>query len=214
MMRAAWVFKTARSVILSVVSAVNTMTKDFAGRSSRASKPKKRVQKRKPAAPARVFFHGPSFTTGALVGAAIVILAAYAPDYLSGINAGGATSAHPETDQSKPTQPMQFDFPDMLKDTEVLADPEPYAVPSTSSGDQPEVWHIQAASFREKADAEVLRARLLLDNLPATTEVSDANGSRWHRVILGPFARRVDANRAMTRLREQGISGMWLNNHN
>lgn len=214
MMRAAWVFITTQTIILSVVSAVNAMTKDFAGRNSRASKPKKRVQKRKPAAPARVFFHGPSFTTGALVGAAIVILAAYAPDYLSESSADGAASERPATEQTEPARPMQFDFPDMLKDTEVLADPEPYAVPSTSSGDQPEVWHIQAASFREKADAEVLRARLLLDNLPATTEVSQANGSQWHRVVLGPFARRVDANRAMTRLREQGISGMWLNNHN
>jgi len=193
------------------------MTKDFAGRNSRASKPKKRVQKRKPAAPARVFFHGPSFTTGALLGAAIVILAAYAPDYLSERterSAAGAASDHSATDQTEPARPMQFDFPDMLRDTEVLTDPEPYAVPSTSSGDQPEVWHIQAASFREKADAEVLRARLLLENLPATTEGSQANGSQWHRVVLGPFARRVDANRAMTRLREQGISGMWLNNHN
>ena len=213
-MRAAWVFKTNQTVILSVVSAENAMTKDFAGRNSRASKPKKRVQKRKPAAPARVFFHGPSFTTGALVGAAIVILAAYAPDYLSENSPGGGASQRPATDQTEPARPMQFEFPDMLKDTEVLADPEPYAVPSTSSGDQPEVWHIQAASFREKADAEVLRARLLLDNLPATTEVSQANGSQWYRVVLGPFSRRVDANRAMTRLREQGISGMWLNNHN
>ncbi|MEE4281440.1 MAG: SPOR domain-containing protein [Pseudomonadales bacterium] len=190
------------------------MTKDFAGRTSRAAKPKKHVQKRKPAAPARVFFHGPSFTTGALVGAAIVILAAYAPDYLSENSKAGATSVTTAADQAGPTQPMQFDFPDMLRDTEVLADPEPYAVPSTSSSDQPDVWHIQAASFREKADADALRARLLLDNLPATTEVSSANGSQWHRVVLGPFARRVDANRAMTRLREQGISGMWLNNHN
>jgi len=30
-------------------------------------------------------------------------------------------------------------------------------------------------------------------------------------VILGPFERQVDANRALTILREQGISGIILN---
>ncbi|XOV84080.1 MAG: SPOR domain-containing protein [bacterium] len=214
MMRAAQAFIANRIIITSVVSAVKTMTKDFAGRHSRASRPRKNAQKRKPAAPARVFFHGPSFTTGALVGAAIVILAAYAPDYLSDNRQVNTVAEHSGADQTEPTRPLQFDFPDMLRETQVLADPEPYAVPSTSSGDQPEVWRIQAASFREKADADALRARLLLDNLPASTEVSEANGNTWHRVVLGPFARRVDANRAMTRLRQQGISGMWLNNHN
>ena len=190
------------------------MTKDFAGRNQRASKPKKRVQHRKPATPARIFFHGPSFTTGALVGAAVVILAAYAPEYISQNVTGSATADRQDTKPVEPARKMEFDFPDMLRDTEVLTDPVPYAVPSTNHSDGPRVWHIQAASFRNKADADTLRARLLLENLPVTTSISQANGSQWHRVVLGPFDRQVDANRAMTRLREQGISGMWLNNHN
>ncbi len=192
------------------LSTIRVMTKDFAGRSQRARSSKKHVHKRKAPTAARTFFHGPSFTAGALVGAAIVILAAYGPDYLAKAN----VAENVDQGQTEAAPTLQFDFPDMLKDMEVLADPEPYAVPSTTNTSGQKIWHIQAASFRDKADADALRARLLLENLPATTSASEANGSNWHRVVLGPFKRQVDANRAMTRLREQGISGMWLNNHN
>lgn len=186
------------------------MTKDFAGRSQRARSTTKRAKKRQAPSPARIFFHGPSFTVGALVGAAIVILAAYGPDYLTKANVDETV----DQGQTETAPTLEFDFPDMLKDMEVLADPEPYAVPSTTNTTGQKIWHIQAASFRDKADADALRAKLLLENLPATTSASEANGSRWYRVVIGPFNRQVDANRAMTRLREQGISGMWLNNHN
>ena len=73
---------------------------------------------------------------------------------------------------------------------------------------------IQAASFRDKLDADQLRAQLLLQDMPAVTSVTDASGSTWHRVVVGPFPRKVEANRAMTALREQNLSPMWLNSYN
>jgi cell division protein FtsN len=45
----------------------------------------------------------------------------------------------------------------------------------------------------------------LLENLPAHTASGEANGALWYRVTVGPFARKVDANRAMQHLRNQGL---------
>ena len=67
------------------------MPKDFAGRSSTARrKPSKPKNRRGAVSPkARVLFHGPSFSSGAIVGGAIVILAAYAPEWLALGDANG-----------------------------------------------------------------------------------------------------------------------------
>ncbi len=185
------------------------MPKDFAGRGS-----KKPVKKRKPARRAtpqqRVFFHGPSFTSGALVGAAIVILAAYGPELLE----SQAPESAPAESAIAETPTIEFEFPDLLKESEVQPDPEPYAVPEEMRSDAEGSFTIQAASFRELRDAENLRASLLLENLPAQTVRSDVNGARWYRVVVGPFERRVDADRAMTRLRQQGLTAIRKNNQN
>ncbi len=185
------------------------MPKDFAGRGTK--KPRKKRQPARRATPRqRVFFHGPSFTSGALVGAAIVILAAYGPELLQ----GQPTPAPPAESEVAQTPAIEFQFPDLLKESEVQPDPEPYAVPEEMRPDAPGSYTIQAASFRELGDAENLRASLLLDNMPAQTLSSEVNGSRWYRVVVGPFERRVDADRAMTRLRQQGLTAIWKNNHN
>ncbi len=184
------------------------MPKDFAGRGK--PKPRKRKTNRRASPKQRVLFHGPSFTSGALVGAAIVILAAYGPELLD-----RQVSSEPETERSAQESPaIRFEFDAMLKESEVQADPEPYAVPEALRPEAEGEFTIQAASFRALDDAETLRANLLLQNLPAQTVASDATGSRWYRVVVGPFGRRVEADRAMTRLREQGLSAIWINNHN
>ena len=65
--------------------------------------------------------------------------------------------------------------------------------------------------FLREGDANEMRARLILLNLPAVIEINNSSTGTWHRVMLGPFERQVDANRALTKLREQGISGIILN---
>ena len=105
---------------------------------------------------------------------------------------------------------LEFTFPDTLKNSEVAADPEPYAVPEQQRQRLESVYNIQAASFRSKADADQLRARLLLENLPARTASSRVSGQTWYRVVVGPFQGQREADRAMTRLREQGLSAIRL----
>lgn len=184
------------------------MPKDFASRSSSSARRSSRKTQRKPAKRTsprqRVFFHGPSFATGALVGAAIVILTAYGPELLQLPEARAPQNEAGQTQR----QPLEFTFPDALRNSEVKADPEPYAIPEAQRQSLEQVFSIQAASFRSKTDADQLRARLLLENLPAHTSASRVNGQTWYRVVVGPINGRVEADRAMTRLREQGLSAI------
>ena len=191
------------------------MTKDFANRGQSAKPAKKRSRpsaRTARATPTRgkktASFHGPSFSSGAIFGAVLVLLAAYLPEWLEtppGSKEQAATNA--------PVAPsVTFEFPDILKDREIPVDTSPYQTESSKQSDKPNSYKVQAASFRDRGEADELRANLLLSNLPADVVISDGDTGRWFRVTLGPFDRRVDANRALTQLRERGISGIVLNN--
>lgn len=100
--------------------------------------------------------------------------------------------AEPERDIPKP----RFDFYKLLQDSEVIVpatEPEP---PTRTQGDPEQAaaadpgveYLLQVGSFRNAADADRLRAELLLLNLDAHTEqVTLREGERWHRVLVGPF---------------------------
>ena len=67
----------------------------------------------------------------------------------------------------------------------------------------------QVASFRDVDDAQQLRAVLLLQNLPELSS-SNVKGQLWHRVLVGPFTRKLDAERARTQLREQDLPAILM----
>jgi cell division protein FtsN len=50
----------------------------------------------------------------------------------------------------------------------------------------------------------------LLQNLPVEMSTSQVKGQRWHRVVVGPFARKLDAERARTKLREQDLPAILM----
>ena len=191
------------------------MTKDFAKRGGSA-KPTKRKPRaastRSRATPTRgkkksLTFHGPSFSSGAIFGALVVLLAAYLPEWME------AAPDDPvlNTAESSDTPRVTFEFPDLLKNGEIKVDTSLYESNEPAGTEKPSAFRVQAASFLDEKDANEMRARLILLNLPAVVEINNSSTGTWHRVILGPFERRVDANRALTKLREQGISGIILN---
>ena len=108
-------------------------------------------------------FHAPSFSSGALVGAVIVLVAAYAPEII-----GTSTPSQNTVVETKEAPKISFEFPDLLKNNEVAANPDTYSAPPVSSN-AAKVYRIQAASFRNQDDANVLRAKLLLTDLPSLT---------------------------------------------
>jgi hypothetical protein len=184
----------------------------------------------------RTLFHAPSFSAGVVMGAVVVLGAAYLPEMLGG-PARETVAAPPAPVDTRPT--LTFEFDHLLRNSEVTADPEPYvsaprvrrgstttpeaavgaaeaAVGAAEAAPVPgpagavaETFMLQAASFRSREDAERLRAALLLMDLPASTTTSSLSTGTWHRVTVGPFDSRVQAERAMTRLREQNIAAIW-----
>ena len=158
----------------------------------------------------RTLFHAPSFSAGVILGAVIVLGAAYLPEFVAGRDAAaGDPATTPAAEPAAPPQ-LTFEFDDLLKNSRVTADPEPYASePAGSEAGPDEEIVLQAASFRSRDDAERLRAALLLMDLPAATSDITIRTGRWYRVTVGPYTNPVEAQRALTRLREKDIAAMW-----
>ncbi|AIT26175.1 SPOR domain-containing protein [Bordetella holmesii] len=79
------------------------------------------------------------------------------------------------------------------------------AAPSSASQHANGNYYLQAGAYRGQADAESLRARILLLGLPVNVTRAEVNGVQINRVRVGPFARLDDMNRARSRLGEDKI---------
>ncbi len=198
-------------------SRVNKTTQRSSSRKRPAKKhPAKKKGGPKASPTQRTFFHGPSFSFGALLGAALVILTAYAPEIAPKL----LGETHRQTNDlataaPQPSQPtVEFQFPELLRNSEVKPDPKPYAVPEPPPEKLNVSYTVQAASFRQQADAQQLRAKLILQDLPATVSqaspAAEGTASTWYRVTVGPFTRQIEAERALTKLREQGMDAIFL----
>ena len=194
------------------------MPKDFAGRAKPKAKPRKsaRTKTRQTASQTntgfhRPRFHGPSFSFGALLGAAVVLAGLYAPEILQS-NQVEQTADAPTQTSNNDRKPVTFEFPDLLVNSEVEAQPDAYPIPAQTTHQQSQ-FLIQAASFRSSGDADKLRAELILLNLPTYIEASDVNQNTWHRVYVGPFERKIEAERALTQLRQQRLAALLLEEH-
>lgn len=125
--------------------------------------------------------------------------------------------AEPEEDASKPSLEQAFEFYRLLRDDEVpiqLTRPEtdtPAGTVDAPTGTQApatptggERWIIQVASFSRVADADRLRAELIINGLTeahlSTVDLGDRG--TFHRVMVGPFDNRSRLNRAQDVLAE------------
>lgn len=141
------------------------------------------------------------------MGAVVVLGAAYLPEILT---ASGSGTRTPTAAAAVETPQLTFEFDDLLRNSQVTANPEPYqSEPMESASAPSEQIMLQAASFRSRDDAERLRAALLLMDLPAATREINLDNGAWYRVTVGPFDSPVKAQRALTRLRENDIAALW-----
>ncbi len=200
------------------------MPQDFAKRRGPAPRKKNRRQNpdrrtRTNKVTPRRFFHGPSFSGGVVLGAIIVIGTAYLPEFLPALlqRSEALTSnpptVAPETAKAAAAErpKMRFEFDEILRQDEVPAAPEHYydAEQQIDATSNKEIL-LQAASFRTQAEANELRAALLLMDLPADTSPVTLGNGRWIRVTVGPFQNPVQAQRAMTALRKKSIAPLWI----
>lgn len=134
------------------------------------------------------------------------------------------TPAINKTPAAVSKQRPKFDFYTLLPESEVVVPgqlPTPEVKPTstaqkttatdTKATETHTVYLLQVGSFRNKADAEQLRAQILLLGLEARTEAVDLrSGETWHRVQVGPFASSDKLNSAQAVLAQHNISSLLL----
>jgi len=150
-------------------------------------------------------FHGASFSAGIVLGAGIVLVAAYAPELFQDTIDRAFTQQ-----RAQPKQTVEFQFDERLRNQEVTANPGTYSnAADPAPGTQLE-YLIQAASFQLATDADTLRAQLLLSGLPAKTNGVTVGDKPWYRVTVGPFPNSTDSRRAMTKLRALDLDAFLI----
>ena len=125
----------------------------------------------------------------------------------------------PAPGESKP----RFDFYKLLEENEVkVPQPKNQQVrvrEGESSGEEAAVrsepksdlvYILQAASFRDKDEAERLRAQLMLANLDVKVESATDNRGTWHRVLVGPYTNRSKVAKARSILAEHRLMPLVL----
>lgn len=126
-----------------------------------------------------------------------------------GITPGEILSSTRDAPQGE--QKPRFDFYTLLRDSEVIvpevAETQPAAVPTAEEY----VFLLQTGSFKQLADADSLRAQLLMLNLTATVEAANTRpGETWYRVLVGPFDSNTKLADARTILAENRIDNLLL----
>lgn len=119
-------------------------------------------------------------------------------------------ASKPATDQ---TNKNGFDFYQLLPESEVEA-PQVEAYKSTPKDPNKKTnTLLQAGSFRSKKDADSMRAKLILLNLPnvVVEKTTNASGSVWYRVRVGPFDNRSMLNKAEDILAQNHIAPLRIN---
>lgn len=165
------------------------------------------------------------FILGNFVGGFVVFMI-----FLHGLKQDGkpATTAKRQAPakqaEDKSEQP-RFDFYTLLQENEVSVPPPKTAQPARrQSGDteskntNPEsvssepslVYILQAASFRDAAEAERLRAQLTLANLDVKVETATDSRGTWHRVLVGPYSSRSRVAKAREVLADHKLMPLVL----
>ena len=205
-------FDRARCVAGDRMRAMRSDFANSANRSARKSGGGRAGKSKRAQTPQRTLFHGPSFSGGVLLGGLLVLAGAYLPEWLPHLLPASNAPQSAESDAAPPSTPaVNFVFDELLRNNEVASDPTVYVDPGRAETPaEPMEYLLQAASFRSADEANALRARLLLLDLPAMTDSVALTNGRWYRVTVGPFDTKVAAQRAMTELRQRDISPMWI----
>ena len=158
-------------------------------------------------------FSASSFAGGLIVGVAVCLASVYLLDLPAGsdsTSAGGDGS--PTEDGGDRKGAPRYEFFESLPAAEVSTDTEPYKTLTPGGYVEPSEYLVQAGSFRLQDDANRLRARLMLTGMGADISIStlDDEDEVWHRVVVGPFNSKQDAEQTMASLRQHDVSPILL----
>ena len=120
------------------------------------------------------------------------------------------TGAKPEPPAK---QEPKFNFYTILPELEVLIPEDeirPPASKKTASQAENKRYILQAGSFRNRQDAEKLKATVALLGLEASINQVSIENEKWHRVRIGPVDNRKELNRNLNLLQRNNINAMAM----
>lgn len=118
----------------------------------------------------------------------------------------------PETQQQQKQEP-KFNFYTILPELEVLIPEDEIRPPENKTARINEAskrYILQVGSFRNKQDAEKLKATVALLGLEASINQVTIDRERWHRVRIGPVNNRSELNRNISLLQRNNINAMAM----
>lgn len=173
-------------------------------------------------------FNAWSFVAGLIAGVGVSMISFYLLGIPAGpddTSAGGASVA--SEGGGDQNDPRRFEFFERLPGAKVATDTEPYknltpgGYVAPTEVEPPEVeppevapteYVVQAGSFPEQDDANRLRARLMLTGMGADIRIDtqETGDEVWHRVVIGPFSSKQDAEQTVAGLRQHDVSSLLL----
>ena len=107
-------------------------------------------------------------------------------------------------DELPPKPKEQWEYQDMLKNKEVEVD-----LPKKS--DKPSrPYQMQCGSFRKQSQADALKAQIAFQGLEAIVKKVKGSSGEWHKVVLGPYPRKRQAERDRHILQRAGVNGCQI----
>ena len=71
-------------------------------------------------------------------------------------------------------------------------------------------YQMQCGSFRTKEQAEVLKARIAFVGISAQIRESKGKSGIWHRIVLGPYGKKRQAEKDKHKLKNNNINGCQI----
>jgi|TARA_R110000868_G_scaffold201293_1_gene448875 cell division protein FtsN len=109
--------------------------------------------------------------------------------------------------QEKAQTPKQQTPPPVAKPAPLVAAP---VLASTVNINQHQSYYVlQVASFQRREDAEQMLAGLVMRGFDANIKTISQQGTAWHRVMLGPFTSKIQAEKTQGAIAQsERISGI------
>ncbi|MCF6299633.1 MAG: SPOR domain-containing protein [Proteobacteria bacterium] len=102
-----------------------------------------------------------------------------------------------------------YDFYSVLPEMEIVI-PEEELIKAVAKDSKEYSFVLQIASFKNKADADELKAKIAFLGQIAYIQSIEVNQTKWHRVRLGPFNSGRTADSEKRKLEKNGYSALVL----
>ena len=117
------------------------------------------------------------------------------------------TEKQPSIEDKSAELSKNYDFYETLQDMEVVVDEDEL---TQTENRKPSTYVLQLGAFKNRLDADALKAKVAFVGLTANIQSVEINQVRWHRVRLGPYASGRKADVAKRNLDKNGFSAIII----